>query len=65
MKEEIDLKELALAKEHFEHKKKDKSIEEQARILEKYKTDIDEKEKKIKTYMGEISKLHFIIKESE
>jgi hypothetical protein len=28
LKEEIDLKELSLAKEHFEHKKKDKTIEE-------------------------------------
>jgi hypothetical protein len=33
--------------------------------LEKYKSDIDEKEKKIKKYIGEISKLHFVIKESE
>lgn len=28
LKEEIDAKEVALAKEHFEHKKKDKTIEE-------------------------------------
>jgi len=28
LKEEIDTKEVALAKENFEHKKKDKTIEE-------------------------------------
>jgi len=28
LKEEIDLKEIALSKEHIEHKKKDKTIEE-------------------------------------
>jgi len=35
LKEEIDAKEVALAKEHFEHKRKDKTIEEHSRILEK------------------------------
>ncbi len=65
LKEEIDAKEVALAKEHFEHKKKDKTIEEHSRVLEKYRKDIEEKEEKIKNFVGEIGKLHFIIKDSE
>jgi len=65
LKEEIDAKEVALFKERFEHKKKDKIIEEHGRFLEKYKKEIEEKEEKIKNFVGVISKLHFIIKESE
>lgn len=65
LKEEIDAKEVALAKEHFEHKKKDKTIEEQSRILEKNRKDIEDKEEKIKNFVGEISKLHCIIRDSE
>ncbi|CAK85366.1 unnamed protein product (macronuclear) [Paramecium tetraurelia] len=65
LKEEIDAKEVALAKEHFEHKKKDKTIEECCRILEKNRKEIEEKEETIKNYVGEISKLHFVLKDSE
>ncbi|KAM3144477.1 hypothetical protein pb186bvf_003346 [Paramecium bursaria] len=65
LKEEIDAKEVALAKEHFEHKKKDKTIEEQSRILEKNRKDIEEKEEILKNYSGEINKLHFVSKDSE
>eukprot|EP00825_Cyclidium_porcatum_P005862 TRINITY_DN1287_c0_g1_i7.p1 TRINITY_DN1287_c0_g1~~TRINITY_DN1287_c0_g1_i7.p1 ORF type:complete len:699 (-),score=223.57 TRINITY_DN1287_c0_g1_i7:296-2392(-) len=65
LKEEIEQKELALAKEHFEHKKKDKHIEEQANILKRYRKDIKDKEEKIKQHTIQISKLHFMIKESE
>ena len=39
MKEEIDSKEVALAKEHFEHKKKDKIVEELSREIEKKKNE--------------------------
>ena len=65
LKEEIDAKEVALAKEHFEHKKKDKTIEEHSRVLEKLKKDIEEKEEKIKNFVNEIGKLHHIIRDSE
>ncbi|KRX06422.1 hypothetical protein PPERSA_05035 [Pseudocohnilembus persalinus] len=65
LKEEIDSKEASLSKEHFEHKKKDRLIEEQARSIKKYMEDIHQKEDKIKTYITQISKLHFMIKESE
>ena len=37
LKEEIDNKEVALAKEGFEHKKKDKTVEELSREIEKKK----------------------------
>jgi hypothetical protein len=56
---------VALAKEHFEHKKKDKTIEECCRILEKNRKEIEEKEETIKNYVGELSKLHFVLKDSE
>lgn len=39
---------MALAKEHFEHKKKDKTIEEYSRELEKKRKDINKKKKKLK-----------------
>lgn len=65
LKEESDAKEVALAKEHFEHKKKDKTIEEHSRILEQYRKNFDEKGEKIKNFVGEIGKLHYIIKDSE
>jgi hypothetical protein len=42
---------VALAKEHFEHKRKDKTIEEHSRILERYKKDIDERDEKIKNFV--------------
>ena len=51
MKEEIDAKEVALAKEHFEHKKKDKKIEEHSRYVEKCRKEIEEKEEKIKNFV--------------
>lgn len=54
-----------MAKEHFEHKKKDKTIEEHSRIIEQYKKNFEEKGEKIKNFVGEIGKLHFIIKDSE
>ncbi len=44
LKEEIDAKEVALANEYFEDKKKDKTIEEHSHVLEKYSNDIEEKE---------------------
>ncbi|KAM3134290.1 hypothetical protein pb186bvf_013575 [Paramecium bursaria] len=65
LKEEIDAKGRQLTNEHNEHKKKDKTIEEQAKTLEKYKSDIVEKENKIKSFLTQISQLHFIIKEGE
>jgi hypothetical protein len=40
LKEEIDAKEVALAKEHFEHKKKDKTIEEHSKLLEKNRKEL-------------------------
>ena len=40
-----------MTNEHNEHKKKDKTIEEQAKTLEKYKSDIVEKENKIKSFL--------------
>lgn len=51
LKEEIDLKEIALNKEHFEHKKKDKNIEEQKKIIEKYEKDKKDKDEKIKKFV--------------
>ncbi|CAD8107600.1 unnamed protein product [Paramecium sonneborni] len=65
LKEEIEAKGNALAKEHLEHKKKDKTIEEQSRVLEKYKTDIDEKAEKINKYIKRVDKLQFTIKDEE
>jgi len=62
LKEEIEAKEIALSKEHFEHKKKDKTIEEHSRYLERFKKEMEEKEEEIKSFMGMISKLHYIIK---
>ncbi len=52
LKEEIDAKEVALAKEHFEHKKKDKTIEEQSRTLEENRKIIEEKEEKLKNFVN-------------
>lgn len=40
-----------MAKESFEHKKKDKTIEEHSRVLEKYRKDINEKEERIKNFV--------------
>lgn len=65
LKEEIDAKQIALVKEHNEHKRKDTNIEEQSRILQKYKDDIKEKNTNIEKYVSDISQLHFMIKESE
>lgn len=55
---------MALTRENFEHKKKDKTIEEYSKKLELHKKSIEEKEEKIKNFHGEISKLDFIIRES-
>lgn len=51
LKEEIDAKEIALSKEHFEHKKKDKNIEEQQKIIAKYEKDKKDKDEKIKKFV--------------
>jgi hypothetical protein len=51
-KDEIEAKEIALMKEHIDHRKKDKTIEEQQKILEKYKIEIAEKEEKIKEFVS-------------
>ena len=52
-------------KEHNEHKKKDKKIEDENKKIEKFKNDISDKEEKIKEYNSEIKKLYAIIKETE
>lgn len=51
LKEEIDAKEIALSKEHFEHKKKDKTIEEQQKSIGKYEKDKEDKDDKIKKFV--------------
>ena len=51
LKEEIDAKEVALSKEHFEHKKKDKTIEEQQKSIGKYEKDKEDKDEKIKKFV--------------
>ncbi len=56
---------MALAKEHFEHKKKDQTLLEHSRELEKKKKEMDERREEIKNCFNEISKLHYTIKESE
>jgi hypothetical protein len=61
LKEEIDAKENALSREHAEHKKKDKTIQEYSRELEKKKSEIEQKEEKSKNQTGEIGKLYFVI----
>ena len=65
LKEEIEAKEVALAKEHFEHKKKDQTLLEHSRELEKQKKLMDEKKEVIKNFHNEIDKLHHIIRSSE
>jgi hypothetical protein len=40
-------------------------MEEHDRFLEKKKKEIEDKEEIIKNFVGEIGKLHFIIKDSE
>lgn len=52
LKEEIDAKEVALSKEHFEHKKKDKTIEEQQKSIAKYEKDKEDKDEKIKKFVS-------------
>lgn len=52
LKEEIDAKEIALVKERVEHKKKDKTIEEHSRLIEKHKKEMKENEEKIKNFHG-------------
>lgn len=52
LKEEIDAKEIALSKEHFEHKKKDKTIEEQQKSIAKYDKDKEDKDEKIKKFVS-------------
>ncbi len=51
LKEEIDAKEISLSKEHFEHKKKDKTIEEQQKSITKYEKDKEDKDEKIKKFV--------------
>ena len=65
LKEEIDTKEADLVKEHAEHNKKDKKIEDEEKKIEKYKKDIVEKEDKIKNFFVEKNNLEAIIKEIE
>ena len=48
LKEEIESKEQELVKVHLEHKKKDKTIEEQQHIQKKYDLEVKDKEEKIK-----------------
>ena len=50
LKEEIEAKEVALAKEHFEHKKKDQTLLEHSRQLEKKKKEMDAKREVIKNF---------------
>lgn len=50
LKEEIEAKEVALAKEHFEHKKKDQTLLEHSRELEKKKKEMDAKKEIIKNF---------------
>lgn len=59
------LRMLLLLRKNLNTKKKEKTIEEQGRNLEKCKKEIEEKEEIIKNYVGQIGKLHFIIKDSE
>lgn len=65
LKEEIEAKEAALTKEHFDFKNAEKKIEEYSKMLEANKTELKAKEEKIKNYDMEISKMKFIIKEIE
>ena len=50
LKEEIDTKEAELVKEHNEHKKKDKKIEDEEKKINKFEKDIADKEENIKNY---------------
>ena len=65
LKEEIDAKEAALAKEHFDLAQKEKDIEENKKKIETLSTSIATKDNSIKNFVNEISKLGYIIKESE
>jgi uncharacterized protein (DUF3084 family) len=65
LKEEIDAKEADLVKEHNEHNKKDKKIEDEEKKIDKFKNDITEKEDKIKNFFVEKNKLEAIIREIE
>ena len=58
LKEEIDAKEIALSKEHFEHKKKDKTIEEQQKSIGKYEKDKEDKDEKIKKFVSNLFNFH-------
>jgi len=65
LKEEIDAKEAALTKEHFDLKQAEKKAEELQKQTVKYAQEHKKKEEKIKSLLNEISKLQFIINESE
>lgn len=54
-----------MAKEHFEHKKKDQTLLEHSRALEKKKKEMDTRKETIKNFHNEISKLHSNIKQLE
>lgn len=54
-----------MAKEHFEHKKKDQTLLEHSRELEKKKKEMDSKREVIKNFSNEISKLHSSIRALE
>jgi chromosome segregation ATPase len=65
LKEEIDAKEAALTKEHFDLKQAEKKAEELQKQTVKYAQEHKKKEERIKSLQNEISKLQFIINESE
>eukprot|EP00828_Plagiopyla_frontata_P004424 TRINITY_DN11593_c0_g1_i1.p1 TRINITY_DN11593_c0_g1~~TRINITY_DN11593_c0_g1_i1.p1 ORF type:complete len:720 (-),score=184.60 TRINITY_DN11593_c0_g1_i1:201-2111(-) len=65
LKEEKDAKEVALAKESFEHKKKEKWIEKRSIMLEKQRKEIQLKEEQMKNLYGESEKFTSIFRQSE
>jgi len=65
LKEEIDAKESALTKEHFDLKQAEKKTEELQKQIDKLQKELEKKEERIKSFINEIGKLQFIIRESE
>lgn len=65
LKEEIDAKEAALTKEHFDLKQAEKKTEELEKQYTKITAENKIKEDRIKSFINENSKLQSIIKESE
>ena len=55
MKEEIDAKEAALTKEHFDLAQKEKEIEEAKKKIEKLSSDITSKDNNIKNFVIKIT----------